>query len=70
MIGFLNGNGAAAIPLLGVLCFGLLPLFLADVVLRVQFAVGFAADFANRFFGAGCFAAGVTVNDRNGLFRP
>ena len=63
VVGFLNGNGAAAIPLLGVLCFGLFPLFLAGVVLRVQLAIGFAADFANRFFGAGCFAAGTIFSD-------
>ena len=53
VVGFLDGNGAAAIPLLGVLCFGLFPFFLAGVVLRVQFAVGFAAYFANCLFLAG-----------------
>ena len=64
MIGFLNGNGAAAIPLLGVLCFGLLPLFLAGVVLNIGFAVFAAAKRAFCLFRAGRRAAVVIIADQ------
>ena len=36
------------------------------MVLRVRLSVGFAADFAYRFFGASGCAAGMTVVDRYG----
>ena len=55
---------AAAVPILDI-ALGVLgrrlggDMLEVGVVLRVKLAVGFAADFANRFFGAGCLAAGM-----------
>ena len=47
-------------------CFGLIPDFLAGVVFGVQFAVCFAADFADSLLCTSGNSAGVTVVHRNG----
>ena len=64
VIGFLDGNVAAAIPLLGVLCFGLFPFFLAGVVLNIGFAVFAAAKRAFCLFRAGSRTAVVIIADQ------
>ena len=58
---FLHRDLAAAVPFLGMRCFGLFPDFLASVVLGVQFAVCFAANFADSFVFASSRSAGVST---------
>ena len=61
VVGFRNSYLTAAIPLLGMRCFGLFPDFLARVVFGVQFAVFLAADFADSFVFAGGNSAGAVL---------
>ena len=63
---FLHRDLAAAVPFLGMRCFGLFPDFLTGVVFGVQFAVCFAADFADSFVFASSRSAGMAVVHRNG----
>ena len=58
---FLHRDLAAAVPFLGMRCFGLFPDFLAGVVFGVQFAICFAADFADSFVFASSRSAGAVL---------